>query len=115
MDEVLLSKIRLSIVTELLAAEWISFGELQRSIADVTAGNLTTHLGKLVAANYVQEEKRFVGRRPNTRYRLTPSGRDALLAHVAFLNDIVRTTSAPAQPGAATARATVRARREALP
>jgi DNA-binding HxlR family transcriptional regulator len=114
MDEVLLSKIRLSIVTELLAAEWISFAELQRSI-DVTAGNLTTHLGKLVAAEYVQEEKRFVGRRPNTRYRLTPHGRDALLAHVAYLNDVVRGSTAPERSGAVTVPGRVPTRREALP
>ena len=114
MDEVLLSRIRLSIVTELLAAEWISFGELQRGL-DVTAGNLTTHLAKLLASEYVQEEKRFVGRRPNTRYRLTSRGRDALLAHVAYLNDIVRSNAAPRQTESNFAPGAVRRPREALP
>jgi DNA-binding transcriptional ArsR family regulator len=92
MDELLLSRIRLAIVTELLALDWASFGELQRSL-DVTAGNMTIHLAKLVSGGYIDEEKRFVGRRPNTRYRLTARGRSALLEHVAMLNDMVKSAS----------------------
>lgn len=88
MDELLLSKVRLSVVAELLAAEWVTFTDLQRS-TDATNGNLAVHLGKLVLADYVEEEKRFVGRRPQTRYRLTPSGRAALLRHVAALQALV--------------------------
>jgi DNA-binding MarR family transcriptional regulator len=88
MDELLLSKVRLTVVAELLAAEWVSFSELQRS-ADTTNGNLGGHLGKLAAADYIEEEKRFRGRRPQTRYRLTPTGRKALLHHVAALQELV--------------------------
>lgn len=81
MDELLLSKVRLAVVAELLAAEWVTFSELRES-AGTTDGNLGGHLGKLVTADYVEEEKRFVGRRPQTRYRLTRSGREAFLRHV---------------------------------
>lgn len=88
MDELLLSKVRLTIVAELLASEWVTFSELQKS-ADTTNGNLGAHLGKLVAAGYVQEEKRFVGRRPQTRYRLSQPGRTAILRHVAELQELV--------------------------
>jgi hypothetical protein len=38
-----------------------------------------------VGAGYVREEKRFEGRRPQSRYRLTRTGRTALLRHVAEL------------------------------
>ncbi len=88
MHETLLSKIRLSIVTELLSAHWLSFSELQRNI-DATVGNLSTHLSKLVNEGFIEEQKRFVGRRPQTRYRLTDCGRDSLVEHVAFLNSII--------------------------
>ncbi len=88
MDELLLSKIRLSIVTELLAEDWRTFTELQKSL-DVTVGNLTTHLDKLVEADYVEMNKRFIGRRPQTRYRLTQRGRAALLEHVDWLNSVI--------------------------
>jgi DNA-binding MarR family transcriptional regulator len=88
MDELLLSKVRLAVIAELVAAEWASFSDLQRS-ADTTNGNLGGHLGKLVDAGYVAEEKRFVGRRPQTRYRLTAAGRKALLRHVEALQELV--------------------------
>ena len=91
MDELLLSKIRLSIVTELLAEDWKTFTELQKSL-DVTVGNLTTHLDKLVDADYVEMNKRFIGRRPQTRYRLTRRGSSALLEHVDWLNSVVAKT-----------------------
>lgn len=81
MDDLLLSKIRLGVIAELLTAEWIPFSDLQRA-TQTTNGNLGAHLGKLVEAQYVAEEKTFVNRRPQTRYRLTPSGRSAFVQHV---------------------------------
>lgn len=86
-DELFLSRVRLAVVAELVNAEWITFSSLQNSI-DATNGNLGVHLGKLVEAGYVQEEKRFVGRRPQTRYRLTKAGRAAFLQHVEDLRAI---------------------------
>ena len=81
MDELLLSKIRLGVIAELLTAEWIAFSELQRA-TQTTNGNLGAHLAKLVDGGYVAEEKTFVKRRPQTRYRLTPAGRNAFVQHV---------------------------------
>jgi len=49
----------------------------------------------MVAADYVEEEKRFVGRRPQTRYRLTRAGRTALLRHVEALRELVETGAGP--------------------
>ncbi len=63
MDELFLSKVRLAVVAELLAAEWVSFTELQRS-TEATNGNLGAHLGKLIEAGSIKEQKRFEGRRP---------------------------------------------------
>ena len=86
-DELFLSRVRLAVVAELVNADWITFSALQNSI-DATNGNLGMHLIKLVEAGYVQEEKLFVGRRPQTRYRLTRSGRSAFLRHVEELRAI---------------------------
>jgi DNA-binding transcriptional ArsR family regulator len=88
MDELLLSKIRLAIIGQLVNAEWVTFGELQREI-EATNGNLGSHIAKLVEAGYLKEEKRFEGRRPQSRYRLTRAGRAALLGHVAALQALV--------------------------
>ncbi len=92
MDELLLSKIRLAIIGQLVNAEWVTFSELRQSI-DVTNGNLGSHVAKLVDAGYIKEEKRFEGRRPQSRYRLTRAGRAALLRHVAALQALVDTAS----------------------
>ncbi len=43
----------------------------------MTWGNLSTHMTKLEEAGYIEVEKSFKGRRPNTMLRLTPDGRAA--------------------------------------
>ncbi|MEO6834450.1 MAG: transcriptional regulator [Candidatus Tumulicola sp.] len=92
MDELLLSKIRLGIIAELLTAQWIAFSELQRAL-DVSQGNLGAHLAKLVDAGYVDEEKSFVNRRPQTRYHLTERGRWAFSDHVTQLQSLLKAGS----------------------
>jgi DNA-binding MarR family transcriptional regulator len=89
MDELLLSKVRLGVVAELLNYDWVAFSELARSL-DVTGGNLGAHLNKLVEAGYIDEEKSFVKRRPQTRYRLSQRGRDAFAAHVSQLQALLK-------------------------
>ena len=91
MDELLLSKIRLGIVAELLSSEWVVFSALVRAL-DTTNGNLGAHLGKLIDAGYVEEEKTFVDRKPQSRYRLTETGRNAFVAHVRTLEQLLGTT-----------------------
>jgi DNA-binding MarR family transcriptional regulator len=43
----------------------------------LTWGNLSAHMTKLEEAGYIEVEKAFKGRRPNTMLKLTPQGRDA--------------------------------------
>lgn len=43
----------------------------------MTWGNLSAHMSKLEEAGYLQVEKTFKGKRPNTMLRLTPQGRAA--------------------------------------
>ena len=88
-DELLLSKIRLGVIAELVASEWVAFSELQRA-TQTTNGNLGAHLAKLVDAGYVLEEKAFVDRRPQTRYRLTGTGRNAFVRHVEKMQAILK-------------------------
>ncbi|MCY4628053.1 MAG: transcriptional regulator, partial [Acidobacteria bacterium] len=88
MDELLLSRVRLAVIAELVAVEWSTFTDLQKSVK-ATNGNLSAHLGKLIAGGYVTERKRFVRRRPQTRYRLTDAGRAALVRHVERLQTLV--------------------------
>ena len=43
----------------------------------LTAGNISSHMKKLVSAGYVRVEKAFVRNRPQTSYRLSKKGRGA--------------------------------------
>ena len=47
------------------------------NMTGVTWGNLSAHVGKLEESGYVEVEKSFKGKRPNTMLRLTPQGRAA--------------------------------------
>ncbi len=93
MDELLLSKIRLGVIAELLTAQWVAFAQLQRA-TQTTNGNLGAHLAKLVEHGYVGEEKTFVKRRPQTRYRLTPAGRQAFVDHVRHMQALIEQSNA---------------------
>ena len=88
MDDLLLSKIRLGVIAELLTSPWVPFSDLQRA-TQTTNGNLGAHLAKLVDAGYIAEEKTFVKRRPQTRYRLTQSGREAFTRHVREMQSLL--------------------------
>lgn len=44
-------------------------------------GNLSAHLSKLEEAGYLQIEKSFKGKRPNTNLRLTDQGREAFRSY----------------------------------
>jgi len=47
----------------------------------LTWGNLSYHMSRLEAAGYIDVEKGFVGKKPNTRLHLTDEGRAAFLAY----------------------------------
>lgn len=78
-DEVIHGRLRLGVMAYLSTSSPAIFGELKDKVG-ATDGNLSTHLRKLEDAGYVRQEKRFVGRRPQTRVHLTPAGRKAWLA-----------------------------------
>ncbi|MBI5032353.1 MAG: transcriptional regulator [Chloroflexi bacterium] len=75
-DRVIHEPARLAIVAVLAACESADFVYL-RNATGMTQGNLSAHLGKLEEAGYVEIEKRFQGKKPNTLCRLTDAGRTA--------------------------------------
>ena len=80
-DDAIHGRIRLGIMAYLSAVSPAIFGELKDKV-NATDGNLSTHLRKLEDAGYVEIEKRFEGRRPQTRIHLTPAGRNAWLLYL---------------------------------
>ena len=67
---------RLAVMAVLYVLESADFTFLMNQTG-LSWGNLSTHLSKLEEAQYIEVEKSFKGRRPNTNLRLTPSGRSA--------------------------------------
>ncbi|RWN13277.1 MAG: ArsR family transcriptional regulator [Mesorhizobium sp.] len=90
-DEIIHQSTRLRIMAALNMLErrqMLDFTGL-KAIVDVTDGNLGAHLDTLARAGYVDIEKLFVGRRPQTRVKATTSGRRAFRGHAAFLRKIL--------------------------
>ena len=57
---------------------------------DVTDGNLASHLKALEKEEYINMEKSFVGRKPNTKYYITKEGKMAFEDHLAILEKLIR-------------------------
>lgn len=61
-----------------------------KELLSLTDGNLATHLRSLEEAGYLKVEKSFVGRKPNTNYRLTEEGRKAFEEHLNVLEQFLK-------------------------
>jgi DNA-binding MarR family transcriptional regulator len=56
----------------------------------LTWGNLSAHISKLEEAGYLEVEKSFKGRRPNTALRLTSEGRKAFRDYVVKMKQVLK-------------------------
>ncbi len=79
-DRVIHEPARLVVVAHLYVVESADAVFLMRN-ANLTWGNLSSHLAKLEEAGYVEIVKDFVDRKPHTMIRLTPAGRAAFDAY----------------------------------
>jgi DNA-binding MarR family transcriptional regulator len=77
LDEIVLSRPRLSILAALISGVAVDFTFLQKNLG-ISDGNLSTHLSKLEAERYIQSNKTFVNKKPKTWYHITAEGRRAL-------------------------------------
>lgn len=89
LDELIHSRIRLAAVSVLAAVEAAEFTYL-RDVTGATDGNLGSHLRKLEDAGYVTAEKRFVDRKPVTRYSLTGKGREGFRRYVERIETMIK-------------------------
>jgi DNA-binding MarR family transcriptional regulator len=91
LDRLIHERMRLGIVSALAANESLSFNELKH-LMNTTDGNLSIHTRKLEDAKYIACTKSFIGRRPNTQYRLTQPGRRALQKYLDHMEALIRAT-----------------------
>ena len=71
---------RLLITAHLYVVESADYVFLMQNTG-LTWGNLSSHLSKLEAAEYVEITKEFVDRKPHTMVHLTSTGREAFDAY----------------------------------
>lgn len=88
LNPVIHGKLRLALLSLLTTVEEAEFTWL-RARTGSTDGNLGAQLGKLEEAGYVSVEKKFVERKPQTLYRMTEAGREALTEYVQALKQLL--------------------------
>ncbi|MBR9914068.1 MAG: transcriptional regulator [Algicola sp.] len=81
-------RIRLGIMSILMVNEYADFNTL-KELLGATDGNLASHTKALEKAEYISVEKQFIGRKPNTRYATTKSGRAAFKSHIEALEKLI--------------------------
>ena len=82
-------RIRLGIMSILMVNEYADFNML-KELLDVTDGNLASHVKALEKAEYLEVEKQFIGRKPNTRYSTTKLGKAEFKKHINALEKLIK-------------------------
>src|SRR5579872_1736050 len=88
LNPVVHGRLRLALLSLLSGVEEAEFTWL-RAKTEATDGNLGAQLLKLEEAGYVAVEKKFVLRKPQTNYRITVQGREALSEYVQALKQLL--------------------------
>jgi DNA-binding PadR family transcriptional regulator len=91
------SRIRLGIMSLLTVNESIDFNTM-KAMLDVTDGNLASHLKSFEKEGVMEVQKQFVGRKPNTVYRITPLGKKLFAEHIQALEQMIRPLEQPPRP-----------------
>ncbi len=89
LDKIIHERLRLGIISALAANEKLSFTELKNLLA-TPDGNISVHTRKLEEAGYVTFEKSFRGRMPLTEYKITATGRKALVRYLDHMEALIK-------------------------
>lgn len=82
------SRIRLGIMSILMVNDSEDFNSL-KELLELTDGNLASHIKALELLEYIQSKKQFIGRKPNTRYEITPLGKKRFQEHLDALSNLI--------------------------
>ena len=83
------SRLRLGIVSALAVNDMLDFNSLKEFL-DITDGNLASHLKALEKEKFISVKKSFVGRKPNTKYFMTKTGKKAFDDHLKALEKLIK-------------------------
>lgn len=82
------NNVRLGVMAALMVNSKLSFNEL-KDLLELTDGNLASHLKALEKSDYVTVNKSFIGRKPNTTYKITSPGKQAFELHLKALEELI--------------------------
>ena len=88
LDTAVHGPIRLGALSALQVDGPLDFTTLRKRL-EATDGSLGLHLQKLEEVGYIQCKKAFVGRRPKSTYRITPTGRKALANYLNSMQQLI--------------------------
>ncbi|MEY3432493.1 MAG: hypothetical protein RL131_429 [Bacteroidota bacterium] len=86
------SRVRLGIMSILMVNDSMDFQPLKK-ILKITDGNLASHLVALEKNEFLEVQKRFIGKKPNTTYSLTKKGKKAFSEHINALEKLIKQTA----------------------
>ena len=85
------SKVRLGIMSMLMVNDTVEFNSLKTHL-DVTDGNLASHIASLEKAKYIKVNKSFIGKKPNTTYSVSATGRRSFNEHLDALERLINSS-----------------------
>ena len=88
LDELILSKTRLGIISALIGGDKLEFTYLRNALK-LSDGNLSVQIRKLEDAGYIKVEKVFVDRKPKTFCKITGKGQKAVRTLINKLENMV--------------------------
>jgi DNA-binding MarR family transcriptional regulator len=86
------SRVRLGIMSILLVNDSVDFNTLKEML-QVTDGNIASHITALEKFKYIEIRKQFIGKKPNTSYSVTKSGKKAFADHLDALEKLIKSTN----------------------
>jgi len=88
-DKIIHEPARLQIMTQLYVVAEADFVYIMHQTG-LTWGNLSSHMSKLEAAEYIEVRKEFVDKKPHTVLKLTTRGREAFEEYRSVIDQVFK-------------------------
>jgi DNA-binding MarR family transcriptional regulator len=73
----------------LMVNDKVEFSSMKEML-DITDGNLASHISALEKLEYIEVQKQFIGKKPNTTYSVTRAGKKAFNEHLDALEKLLK-------------------------
>ena len=83
------NRVRLGVMSILVVNDAADFNTLKEML-NITDGNLASHIAALEKEGHVQIKKQFIGKKPNTSYSVTRSGKKSFEEHLEALEQLLK-------------------------